>query len=303
MSNYFSDRELGPRARTEQTIGPVAWAGIAVVVESLASSGAFGASFPQECPDGHAICGNDTDMLKSAIEAEVEGLSWPLQRDEVDEDDFRRTRKPWAHPTLVALDLIEFVWRSVARPVPGKLHDYYRHHHLSFDSAEGRSAFVTDVNRILGRNGLAYEITESGEVRRILPAIIGDLLARTYFRTGDQLLDVMLEETRRKFTAPDPLIRREALERLFDSWERIKTLADDNKAKSAKLVLDRVSSEAAFRQLLEKEALELREIGNSYLLRHHERSQTPVIDTDHVDYLFHRLFSLVDLVIRKNAPR
>ena len=72
MSNYFSDRELGPRARTEQTIGPVAWAGIAVMVESLASSGAFGASFPQECPDGHAICGNDTDMLKSAIEAEVE---------------------------------------------------------------------------------------------------------------------------------------------------------------------------------------------------------------------------------------
>lgn len=303
MSNYFSDRELGPRARTEQTMTPVAWAGIAVLVEALASSGAFGASFPRECPDGHAICGNDTDMLKSAIEAEIEGLSWPLQRDKVDEDDFMRTRKPWAPPTLVALDFIEFVWRSVARPIPGRVHDYYRHHHLSFDSAEGRSAFVTDVNRILARNGLAYEITESGDVRRILPAIIGDLLARTYFRTGDQLLDVMLEEARRKFSDPDPLIRREALERLFDSWERIKTLADANKARSAKLVLDRASPEPAFRQLLEKEALELREIGNSYLLRHHERSQTPVIDTDHVDYLFHRLFSLVDLVIRKNAPR
>lgn len=303
MGNYFSDRELGPRARTEQTMSPVAWAGIAILVEALASSGAFGASFPQECPDGHAICGNDTDMLKGAIEAEIEGLSWPLQRDKVDEDDFMRTRKPWAPPTLVALDFIEFVWRSVARPIPGRVHDYYRHHHLSFDSAEGRSAFVTDVNRILARNGLAYEITESGDVRRILPAIIGDLLARTYFRTGDQLLDVMLEEARRKFSDPDPLIRREALERLFDSWERIKTLANENKAKSAKLVLDRTSPEPAFRQLLEKEALELREIGNSYLLRHHERSQTPVIDTGHVDYLFHRLFSLVDLVIRKNAPR
>lgn len=303
MGNYFSDRELGPRARTEQTMTSVAWAGIAVLVEALASSGAFGASFPRECPDGHAICGNDTDMLKSAIEAEIEGLSWPLQRDEVDEDDFMRTRKPWAPPTLVALDFIEFAWRSVARPIPGRVHDYYRHHHLSFDSAEGRSAFVTDVNRILARNGLAYEITESGDVRRILPAIIGDLLARTYFRTGDQLLDVMLEEARRKFSDPDPLIRREALERLFDSWERIKTLADANKANSAKLVLDRASPEPAFRQLLEKEALELREIGNSYLLRHHERSQTPVIDTDHVDYLFYRLFSLVDLVIRKNAPR
>lgn len=162
---------------------------------------------------------------------------------------------------------------------------------------------MTDVNRILARNGLAYEVTDGGEVLRILPAVIGDLLARTYFQTDDQLLDVMLEEASRKFTDPDPLIRREALERLFDSWERIKTLADDNKAKSAKLVLDRASSEPTFRQLLEREALELREIGNSYLLRHHERSQTPVIDTDHVDYLFHRLFCLVDLVIRKNVPR
>lgn len=303
MSNYFSDREFRPRARTEQTMSPVAWAGIVVLVEALASSGAFGASFPQECPDGHAICGNDTDKLKSAIEAEIKGLSWPLQRDHVDEDDFRRARKPWAPPTLVALDFIEFVWRSVARPVPGKLHDHYRHHHLSFDSAEGRSAFVTDVNRILARNGLAYEITESGEVQRILPAVIGDLIARAYFRTGDQLLDVMLEEARRKFSDPDPLIRREALERLFDSWERIKTLADDDKSRSTKLVLDRASPEPVFRKLLEKEAFELREIGNSYLLRHHERSQTPVIDTDHVDYLFHRLYSLVDLVIRKNAPR
>lgn len=303
MSNYFSDRELGPRARTKHTMSPVTWAGIAVLVEALASSGAFGASFPQECPDGNAICGNDTASLKSAIEAEIEGLSWPLQRDEVDEDDFMRTRKPWAPSPLVALDLIEFVWRNVALPVRGIHHDYYRHHHLSFDSTQGRSAFVTDVNRILARNGLAYDITESGEVRRILPAVIGDMLARAYFRTGDQLLDVMLEESRRKFSDPDPLIRREALERLFDSWERIKTLADNNKAKSAKLVLDRASPDPAFRQLLETEALELREIGNSYLLRHHERSQTPVIDTDHVDYLFHRLYALVDLVIRKNAPR
>lgn len=56
----------------------------------------------------------------------------------------------------------------------------------------GRFTFVTDVSRILARNGLAYDVTESGKVRRILPAVIGDMLARAYFRTGDQLLDVML---------------------------------------------------------------------------------------------------------------
>lgn len=303
MSNYFSDRELGPQARTEQVISPVAWAGIATLVEALASSGAFGQSFPQECPDGNAICGNDTGNLKSAIEAEVQGLSWPLQRDDVDEEDFMRTRKQWAPSTLVALDFVEFVWRNVAQPIRGRLHDHFRHHHLTFEVDEGRTKFHADVNRVLDRNGSVYELTQSGEVRRILPAVMGDALARSYFRTGDQLLDVMLEESRRKFSDPDPLIRREALERLFDSWERIKTLADNDKARSVKLILDTTSPDPAFRQLLEKEAKELREIGNCYLLRHHERTQTPVIDFDHVDYLFHRLFALVDLAIRKNAPR
>lgn len=301
MSNYFSDRELGPRARTEQVISPVAWAGIATLVEALARSGAFGQSFPQECPDGNAICGNDTGNLKSAIEAEVQGLSWPLQRDDVDEEDFMITRKQWAPPTLVALDFVEFVWRNVAQPIRGRLHDHFRHHHLTFEVDEGRAKFHADVNRVLDRNGSAYELTQSGEVRRILPAVIGDALARYYFRTGDQLLDVMLEESRRKFSDPDPLIRREALERLFDSWERMKTLAENDKAKSTKLILDRASPDPGFPQLLEKEAIELRQIGNGYLLRHHERDQTPVIDVDHVDYLFHRLFALVDLVIRKNV--
>jgi hypothetical protein len=107
MSNYFSDRELGPRARTETTVSPVAWGGIAVLVEALVSSGAFGASFPKECPDGNAICGNNTDGLKSAIEAEIVGLSWPLQRDEVDEDDFMRTRKP---PQATSRSGVHWAW-------------------------------------------------------------------------------------------------------------------------------------------------------------------------------------------------
>jgi hypothetical protein len=68
MSNYFSDRELGPRARTEQVMNPVAWAGIVALFEALASSGAFGESFPEVCPDGNATCGNDTEILKSANE-------------------------------------------------------------------------------------------------------------------------------------------------------------------------------------------------------------------------------------------
>ncbi|UTV55027.1 hypothetical protein [Burkholderia arboris] len=121
---------------------------------------------------------------------------------------------------------------------------------------------------------MAYELGQDGRIKRVLPAVLGEALMRTYFSTGDRTLDVMLEESRAKFSDPDPLICREALERLFDSWERIKSLADTNKSKSIQLILDRTASEPAFRELLEKEARELTQIGNSHLLRHHEVSQT-----------------------------
>ncbi|RYE44009.1 MAG: hypothetical protein EOP24_25955 [Hyphomicrobiales bacterium] len=302
MTDYFSDRELGPRPRTEQHFTPLAWAGIVALAEALSNSGSFGVTFPERCPDGQAICGTDVVGLKRTIEAEIPGLSWPLQaEEEVLEDNWIRTRKPWAPPTLTALDFVEFVWRKVAQPILGKHHDFFQHHHLTFDIDVGRATFRSDVNRTLSRTGLAYELDEAGHVRRLLPAVLGEALTRTYFRTGDRTLDVMLDESRAKFSDPDPLIRREALERLFDSWERIKSLADSNKAKSIQLILDRAAPEPAFRAILEQEARELTQIGNSQLLRHHELSQTPVIDPAHVDYLFHRLFALVELILRKNT--
>lgn len=304
MNDYFSDRERGPRSRTEQEIGHVAWVGIVTIVEALARQGAFGRSFPERCPDGAAICGNSEQSLRGAIEAEIDGLTWPLPTENKVEDDvFFSKTEAWHPDTLMAFDLVEFVWRTVAKPViSGSYHDYHRHHHLTFDEDAGRDAFRQDVNRVLARNGLAYELKSDGKVRRILPAVIGDALLRSYLRTGDSTLDVMLDESRVKFSDPSPLIRREALERLFDSWERVKSLAHADKAKSIGIILDNCATENGFRALLEKEARELTAIANSYLLRHHEVSQEPVIDVQHVDYLFHRLFAMLELVIRKNDP-
>ena len=56
------------------------------------------------------------------------------------------------------------------------------------------------------------------------------------------------------------------------------------------------------RARLEVEAKELTDIGNSHLIRHYEVKQVPVIDIDHVDYLFHRLFAMIQLMLRKKGP-
>lgn len=301
MSDYFSDRENGPRARTEQTISPVVWAGLVALVQGLLNSGAFGLRFPERCPDGQAICGCDTASLGAAIAAEMPGLAWPLETTrETGDGGFRTQQEPFAPDTLLILDFIEFVHAAAAKPTRGKYHEYFSHHHLSFDQPAGQDDFRASVNRMFARNGAAYEMLSTGRIVRVLPPVLGEELRRTAFNSGDRTLDNMLEECRVKFSDRNPLVRREALERLWDGWERLKSMADPNdKKRSVKIILDAVAREPALRARLDTEAHELTSIGNSHLIRHSEVSQVPVIDADQVDYLFHRLFAMIQLMLRK----
>ena len=56
-----------------------------------------------------------------------------------------------------------------------------------------------------------------------------------------------------------------------------------------------------FREMLETEAKQLTEIGNTFQIRHSETTQERPDDAAHVDYLFHRLFSLVYLTLRASG--
>jgi hypothetical protein len=302
VNDYFSDRENGPRARTEQVISPAVWAGLVATVQALINSGAFGLRFPERCPDGQAVCGCDTDALAASVIAEMPGLAWPLETMCLVEDGFLSQREPFAPDTLLILDFIEFIYASVAKPIPGKHHDFFSHHHLTFDQQSGQEEFRATVNRIFSRNGVAFEMLSTGRIVRVLPPVLGEDLKRTIFRTGDRTLDNMLEECRTKFSDRNPLVRREALERLWDGWERLKSLADPgDKKRSIKIILDATAAEPSLRARMEEEATELNSIGNSHLIRHSEVNQVPVIDVDQVDYLFHRLFAMIQLVLRKKG--
>lgn len=302
MNDYFSDRENGPRARTELVISPAVWAGLVATVQALINSGAFGLRFPERCPDGQAVCGCDTDALAASVIAEMPGLAWPLETTCLVEEGFLSQREPFAPDTLLILDFIEFIYASVAKPIPGKHHDFFSHHHLTFDQHSGQEEFRATVNRIFSRNGVAFEMLSTGRIVRVLPPVLREDLKRTIFRTGDRTLDNMLEECRTKFSDRNPLVRREALERLWDAWERLKSLADPgDKKRSIKIILDATAAEPSLRARLEGEATELNSIGNSHLIRHSEVNQVPVIDVDQVDYLFHRLFAMIQLVLRKKG--
>jgi len=302
MNDYFSDREQGPRPRTEEVISPTVWGGIVSLVQSLIVTGAFGAKYPEMCPDGQGPIGTDESALSLAVQAEMPGLSWPLVTTERVQQGFYAEERPFAPDTLLVLDFIEFCHRMAAKPIQRSYHDFFRHHHLTFDENEGRRVFLEDINRVFSRNNLAFELRPNGQVVRLAPAVLRESLSSASFRTGDTSLDGMLEESRTKFLNPAASVRREAVERLWDCWERLKSLdSPGNKRQSIESLLLKAAPDAAFRSVLDAEARALTDIGNSFHIRHSEVKQSAVTDSAHIDYLFHRLYSLVQLLLSKRS--
>jgi hypothetical protein len=293
---YFSDRHVGPRARVlTEMDGPLRQA-VVGVIRNRANDGWFGLDYPEQCPDNRGVIGTDIHALQAALVAY--NLHNPFQRE-------ASPFQPEAPPptTFDVLDLIEFTHEKIARPTRrGNLHDYYGHYHLDFDREAGRNAFREELNRILERNGIAFELREAGQVQRIAPEGLRDALSNMVFHTGDSALDELLERARTRFLSRDVAVRRESLETLWDAWERLKSLENgNNKREGTRIILDRASAEPNFRGVLEAEASSLTNIGNAFMIRHAEVGKIPVTDDEHVDFLFHRLFAMIRLLLRKST--
>jgi hypothetical protein len=282
---YFSEREHGPKPRIEDSIEANVWGGLAVFVNGLADNGYFGNSFPKMCPDNDGVTGTDESAMSLAILAEFPDVRFPFDPSEI-------------IPTLTILDLLEFCHEHIAKPIQVHYHSFWRLHHLDFAVEDGQSEFRARVNRIFARNGIAFELQGNGQIARMAPPVLDDLLQNVVFRTSDPLLDSMLETARSKYLDPSLKIRLEALEKLWDAWERIKTLEHPgNKKRSIGILLDKVSHEPNMRERLNREASELTDIGNAFMIRHTETVKIPITSSAHVDYLFHRMFALVYLLL------
>ena len=132
--------------------------------------------------------------------------------------------------------------------------------------------------------------------------VLRDPLFHATFKTGDPSLDGLLQSAQSKFLSNDPDLRKEALEKLWDSWERLKTLEPGKEKKdSVRILLDKTTTEPAFRESLEAEARALTEIGNNFMIRHTEVGKIPIASAEQVEYFFHRMFSLIRLILRSTG--
>jgi len=284
----FSDRNLGPPPRVTTEVDGAVSIGIVALIRARATDGSFGLEYPEQCPDpGRQTIATDIAALKQAFTAFR--IYDPFGRD-----------LP-APKTMEIFDLIEFAHEKIAEPHPTGHHGFYDHDHLRFDRADGRAKFRAEINRIFERNGIAFELRDTGRVERLAPEGLREALSQAVFNTGDNVLDELLERARKRFLSPHAEVRRESLEPLWDAWERIKSLEwPEDKRESTKRLLDKGSGEPNFRQVLENEARLLTEIGNGFMIRHAEVGKTPIADDEHVDFLFHRLFALIRLLLKKS---
>lgn len=128
-------------------------------------------------------------------------------------------------------------------------------------------------------------------------SVLRDFLKEPDFCTDDLELDRLLEAARAKFSDSNPEIRAEALEKLWDAWERLKTIHSDDKKVGIRLLLEEAIPDQTLRARVEEEATALTRIGNEFMIRHTETNKIKLTRTAEVDYLFHRLFALVWLLL------
>ncbi|WP_454734296.1 AbiJ-NTD4 domain-containing protein [Cupriavidus pauculus] len=284
MKKLFTERHGPVKPRVSEVLNETTRDALLTLVRARMDEEWFGFAFPDKCRDGYAYAGTDFGRLEATMAGF--GLLWPRQA----MDD---------PPTDGAIfDLVEFSYEHVAEALDPQFHRYMSHSHYTYDQEAGREKFAADVNRIFERNGMAFELID-GEVERLAPAMLDESLSQALFLTEDATLNTLLEAARHKFLNRALDVRREALEKLWDAWERLKTLevGKDKKA-STNLLLGKASSEPTFRERLEQEAVQLTEIGNRFMIRHSETDKVPVIESVHVDYLFHRMFSLIRLLLK-----
>lgn len=291
---YFGEREAGLPARTEEELTPPAWRGIVAAIITYLRTGWLAESFPEHaCPDRPgAITGSDQVQFYGALQGEHPEIEIPLDPNT-------------PPPTVPALELTEFCHRHVSKPLSGRDHEFYGHTHYSdFSKEEGQTEFTNQINTIFRRQRLAYELQADGQVRRLLPPVLREVLVSAEFTSEDNELNRLLGSARQKFSSPDFRTRYDALKDLWDAFERLKTLEPPriDKRQSSAALIARVSDEPKIRDMLDAEMrIELDGFGNGFFIRHANATQVTLQSTEEIDYLFHRLFAVIRLLLRSTG--
>jgi len=291
MSTYdfYTDRVNGPAPKTKEVLPPATSKGLHSLITTRAQANWFAKEFPVRCGDGKGIVDTNHDALWDSARALIPDLpEYPWSSWDEDERD------------EVLFDLLEFAARRVSEPTESTWHNFFSHYELTFDQKSGRASFRDEVNQILHRGGTMFELDQNLQIIRAGTPAVRKVVEDLTPISGDDKLDKDLRQARDLYQSRRADDRALALERLWDGFERLKTidLPTGNKRASATALLAHIAS-PEFRTFVEAEMKSLTDFGNQFTIRHHETDKHPVPD-EAQDYLFVRMGSLIIFLLRES---
>lgn len=264
--------------------------------------------YPDYCPDSSdrsVCCGIDRTMFNEDMEYEIPTLfrrNGTIDKPRSIKNVFEDEAKADSYDQYALLDLIEFIAQNI-RDITGRsYHSFYRHNHLSFGSTNVIvKQFVEEINRAFTKTGLLYRLTSNLEIERVEEgAVLSKKIETSIGQIPEPGIKDLLIAAIQKHRSPYPADQRDAVEKIWDALERLKTYYTtlDKKSSAAKIVNDMANGEQSFVDLFNAEFKQLTEIGNDYRIRHHETNKTDIKDQRHYDYFFNRCLSLIALAIQ-----
>lgn len=254
------------------------------------------------CMDNPAdIWGTDTNKLNDELEIYT-GLTWPLKSTKEAEEYWI---DPQAYiPTKYEIfDTLEFLFHKASTPSDGFYHSFCRHYHLSFAKDNvAKTEFSNQINGLFAATGMIYEFNPTnGHVETIVGEEIKQLINNAL---NGKMMDIqyrgMLEDACVKITNFRMDIAYQALEKLWDAYERLKCYFDpkDQKEKStsAACIVGLFGDNMLFQKEVEEEMRKITALGNALRIRHSETYQSTLTNHRQIHYLFRRCLALIVLI-------
>ena len=288
INEYFSERELGKAVLTTEEINYKVFNGVISIFNKYIQS--FAKDYPMYCEDfDSVICDTNLSLLWSSLGAEIPNLKVPL----------RFVENEYQFDKYAFLDFLEFCYKHIYDVEEYEPHDYFKHHHLSFSKTNTmKENFRKEVNRIFGRNSIIFYLNEFGQIKRKLPVAMDTVISNINLDTSDTRLNELVALAINNIQNAKLIDRIIALEKLWDAFERMKTYYSAEKKKSAEqLIKDVANKTDKFDEVLSNEFKALTEIGNKYQIRHFENGKIQINSCEHIDYLFYRMLSVINLCV------
>ncbi len=265
----------------------------------------LGWKYPDECPDGNGCCGINLEKLDIDLKYTIPTLfryNGQIGKPHIRKNIFDPESDADEYDQYALLDLIEFVAQNMRDITKRVYHSYYQHEDLIFGATSTiTKSFIKDINEVFDKTGMLFHITQNLQIERIEEAgVLNHTIEQSIQTIKEPGIRGLLNQAIQKHLSPDPNDQKDAVEKLWDAFERLKSyyISMDKKASASKIVNDMANGQTSYIDIFNDEFFALTKIGNNYRIRHHETDKIDIADIRHFDYFFNRCLALIATAIQ-----